>query len=180
VWNLLVGRRFASIYWILCKYKINLLYILFWLLFIYGDQVRFIIMGNLFCSEHRIHRRFDLKGSSHGRTTDKAEGEIDETTTLKDLDLNFVFRLQRSWFLELLRYFTFYSYMLISQWHALFGLLNFVCLLVSDATYVQSGRLTEIASFWKQKGSWTIVYWWDFTSVMIFRLLRWGFLPQVS
>ncbi|CAA6664909.1 unnamed protein product [Spirodela intermedia] len=64
--------------------------------------VRFIVMGNLFCSEHRIHRRFDLKGSSHGRTTDKAEGEIDETTTLKDLDLNFVFRLQRSWFLELL------------------------------------------------------------------------------
>ncbi|CAA7401546.1 unnamed protein product [Spirodela intermedia] len=67
-----------------------------------GQKVRFIVMGNLFCSEHRIHRRFDLKGSSHGRTTDKAEGEIDETTTLKDLDLNFVFRLQRSWFLELL------------------------------------------------------------------------------
>lgn len=57
-------------------------------------------MGNLFCSEHRIHRRFDLKGSSHGRTTDKAEGEIDETTTLKDLDLNFVFRLRRPWFQE--------------------------------------------------------------------------------
>ena len=53
-------------------------------------------MGNLFCSEYRIHKRFDLKGSSHGRTTDKPEGEIDETTTLKDLDLNFVFRLERS------------------------------------------------------------------------------------
>lgn len=60
-------------------------------------------MGNLFCSEYRIHRRFDLKGSSYGRTTDKPEGEIDETTTLKDLDLNFVFRLQQNWFQELIK-----------------------------------------------------------------------------
>lgn len=55
-------------------------------------------MGNLFCSEYRIHKRFDLKGSSHGRTIDKDEGEIDETTTLKDLDLKYVFRLETSWF----------------------------------------------------------------------------------
>ncbi|XP_015902029.2 phosphatidylinositol 4-phosphate 5-kinase 1 [Ziziphus jujuba] len=68
-----------------------------------GQKTRFIVMGNLFCSEYRIHRRFDLKGSSHGRTTDKPEGEIDETTTLKDLDLNFVFRLQRNWFEELMK-----------------------------------------------------------------------------
>lgn len=60
-------------------------------------------MGNLFCSEYRIHKRFDLKGSSYGRTTDKAEEEIDETTTLKDLDLNFVFHLERSCFSELIR-----------------------------------------------------------------------------
>ncbi|KAL5558344.1 hypothetical protein UlMin_034555 [Ulmus minor] len=66
-----------------------------------GQKTRFIVMGNLFCSEYRIHRRFDLKGSSHGRTTDKPEGEIDETTTLKDLDLNFVFRLQQNWFKDL-------------------------------------------------------------------------------
>ncbi|KAF9660893.1 hypothetical protein SADUNF_Sadunf19G0011100 [Salix dunnii] len=68
-----------------------------------GQKTRFVVMGNLFCSEYRIHKRFDLKGSSHGRTTDKLEGEIDETTTLKDLDLNFVFRLERSWFNELIR-----------------------------------------------------------------------------
>lgn len=68
-----------------------------------GQKTRFIVMGNLFCSEYRIHRRFDLKGSSHGRTTDKSEEEIDETTTLKDLDLNFVFRLQRNWFQELIK-----------------------------------------------------------------------------
>uniref|UniRef100_A0A2P2KLX1 1-phosphatidylinositol-4-phosphate 5-kinase n=1 Tax=Rhizophora mucronata TaxID=61149 RepID=A0A2P2KLX1_RHIMU len=68
-----------------------------------GQKTRFIVMGNLFCSEYRIHKRFDLKGSSHGRTTDKPEGEIDETTTLKDLDLNFVFRLQQSWYQELIK-----------------------------------------------------------------------------
>ncbi|KAA8537330.1 hypothetical protein F0562_026983 [Nyssa sinensis] len=66
-------------------------------------KVRFVIMGNLFCTEYSIHRRFDLKGSSHGRTTDKPEAEIDATTTLKDLDLNFIFRLQEAWFQEFCR-----------------------------------------------------------------------------
>ncbi|KAG0449753.1 hypothetical protein HPP92_027200 [Vanilla planifolia] len=61
-------------------------------------------MGNLFCSEHRIHRRFDLKGSSHGRSIHKSEEEIDENTTLKDLDLNFIFRLQKPWFRKLIWY----------------------------------------------------------------------------
>ncbi|KAL3845568.1 hypothetical protein ACJIZ3_002971 [Penstemon smallii] len=68
-----------------------------------GVKTRFIVMGNLFCSEYPIHRRFDLKGSSHGRTTAKPEDEIDETTTLKDLDLNFVFRLQTNWYRELMK-----------------------------------------------------------------------------
>ncbi|KAI9115324.1 hypothetical protein K1719_013643 [Acacia pycnantha] len=63
-------------------------------------KVRFVIMGNLFCSEFSIHRRFDLKGSTFGRTTDKPESEIDATTTLKDLDLNYLFRLQKDWFEE--------------------------------------------------------------------------------
>ncbi|PIM99325.1 Phosphatidylinositol-4-phosphate 5-kinase [Handroanthus impetiginosus] len=63
-------------------------------------KVRFVIMGNLFCTEFAIHRRFDLKGSSHGRLTDKPESEIEPTTTLKDLDLNFIFRLQKSLFQE--------------------------------------------------------------------------------
>ncbi|KAL8059733.1 hypothetical protein ABFX02_03G106000 [Erythranthe guttata] len=68
-----------------------------------GVKTRFIVMGNLFCSEYRIHRRFDLKGSSHGRTTGRPNGEIDETTTLKDLDLNYVFRLETSWYQELIK-----------------------------------------------------------------------------
>lgn len=60
-------------------------------------------MGNLFCTEYPIHRRFDLKGSSIGRTTDKPEAEIDATTTLKDLDLNLIFRLQKVWFQDFCR-----------------------------------------------------------------------------
>ncbi|KAL3638778.1 Phosphatidylinositol 4-phosphate 5-kinase 1 [Castilleja foliolosa] len=68
-----------------------------------GVKTRFIVMGNLFCSEYRIHRRFDLKGSWYGRNTDKLKGEIDETTTLKDLDLNYVFRLQTNWYQELIK-----------------------------------------------------------------------------
>ncbi|XP_073045367.1 phosphatidylinositol 4-phosphate 5-kinase 6-like isoform X1 [Primulina eburnea] len=66
-------------------------------------KVRFVIMGNLFCTEYVIHRRFDLKGSSHGRLTDKPESDIDPTTTLKDLDLNFIFRLQKSWYQDFCR-----------------------------------------------------------------------------
>ena len=73
-------------------------------------------MGNLFHSEYRVHKRFDLKGSSHGRSIDKPEGEIDETTTLKDLDLNFVFHLQQSWFEELMRSAPFYALLLLSSW----------------------------------------------------------------
>jgi hypothetical protein len=69
----------------------------------YINQVRFVIMGNLFCSDYSIHRRFDLKGSSLGRTTDKPQTEIDEYTTLKDLDLNFIFRLQKHWYQEFQR-----------------------------------------------------------------------------
>nr|GMD38244.1 phosphatidylinositol 4-phosphate 5-kinase 6-like [Ipomoea batatas] len=66
-------------------------------------KVRFVIMGNLFCTEYVIHRRYDLKGSSHGRLTDIPAAEIDSTTTLKDLDLNFMFRLQKVWFQEFCR-----------------------------------------------------------------------------
>lgn len=52
-------------------------------------------MGNVFCTELRIHRRFDLKGSSQGRSADNVE--IDENTILKDLDLRYRFFLEPSW-----------------------------------------------------------------------------------
>ncbi|MED6193187.1 Phosphatidylinositol 4-phosphate 5-kinase 5 [Stylosanthes scabra] len=53
-------------------------------------------MGNLFRSKYNTHRRYDLKGSSLGRITAKPENELTETTILKDLDLNFIFRLKPS------------------------------------------------------------------------------------
>ncbi|KAJ8533800.1 hypothetical protein K7X08_007124 [Anisodus acutangulus] len=60
-----------------------------------GQMFCFIVMGNMFCTELRIHRRFDFKGSSLGRSADKVE--IDESTILKDLDLNYCFYLESSW-----------------------------------------------------------------------------------
>ncbi|KAL0454442.1 UNVERIFIED_CONTAM: Phosphatidylinositol 4-phosphate 5-kinase [Sesamum latifolium] len=60
----------------------------------HGKKVRFVVMGNMFCTELRIHRRYDLKGSSHGRFTNK--DQIDESTTLKDLDLAYEFQMDRS------------------------------------------------------------------------------------
>ncbi|XP_047321697.1 phosphatidylinositol 4-phosphate 5-kinase 2-like [Impatiens glandulifera] len=65
-------------------------------------KTRFVVMGNFFCSDYRIHRRFDLKGSSFGRTANKSKEEIDETTILKDLDLDFVFHLDKIWFQALI------------------------------------------------------------------------------
>jgi len=61
-------------------------------------------MGNMFFTDLRIHRRFDLKGSSLGRSAD--EVEIDENTILKDLDLNYSFFLETSWREGLLRYYS--------------------------------------------------------------------------
>ncbi|KAJ7559774.1 hypothetical protein O6H91_04G100500 [Diphasiastrum complanatum] len=58
-------------------------------------RVRFVVMGNMLCTDLHIHRRYDLKGSLQGRWTDN--GEIDENTTLKDLDLKYVFQLEPSW-----------------------------------------------------------------------------------
>ncbi|TYJ40770.1 hypothetical protein E1A91_A04G163500v1 [Gossypium mustelinum] len=57
-------------------------------------KVRFVVMGNMFCTELRIHRRYDLKGSTHGRITDK--DKIHENTTLKDLDLSYEFHMDKS------------------------------------------------------------------------------------
>ncbi|KAG9151768.1 hypothetical protein Leryth_002052 [Lithospermum erythrorhizon] len=71
-----------------------------------GQKTRFVVMGNVFYSEYGIHKRFDLKGSSYGRMTGKPEGETDETTTFKDLDLDFVFNLRKSWYEELIRLIT--------------------------------------------------------------------------
>ncbi|KAL8516741.1 hypothetical protein ACS0TY_015125 [Phlomoides rotata] len=60
-----------------------------------GQKFRFVVMGNMFFTELRIHRRFDLKGSSLGRSADKVK--IDENTILKDLDLDYCFYLEPTW-----------------------------------------------------------------------------------
>lgn len=48
----------------------------------------------MFCTELRIHKRYDLKGSTQGRFTEK--DKIDEHTTLKDLDLSYDFQMDKS------------------------------------------------------------------------------------
>ncbi|XP_042429823.1 phosphatidylinositol 4-phosphate 5-kinase 1-like [Zingiber officinale] len=60
-----------------------------------GRKVRFVVMGNMFRTELRIHRRYDLKGSSIGRCT--GMHKTNGITTLKDLDLSYVFHLEKSW-----------------------------------------------------------------------------------
>ncbi|CAI5508930.1 unnamed protein product [Closterium sp. Naga37s-1] len=57
--------------------------------------IRFVVMANVFVTDLRMHRRFDLKGSSQGRSTEKVA--VDETTTLKDLDLDLSFHMRASW-----------------------------------------------------------------------------------
>ncbi|KAM2161416.1 hypothetical protein FF1_044381 [Malus domestica] len=66
---------------------------LHWITLKGGKKERFMVMGNMFCTELRIHRRYDLKGSTIGRCTDK--DKIDENTTLKDLDLKFEFHMDK-------------------------------------------------------------------------------------
>ncbi|MCO5589432.1 hypothetical protein L7F22_043399 [Adiantum nelumboides] len=68
-----------------------------------GQKVCFVVMGNMFCKELRIHRRFDLKGPSQGHSADKFE--MDKHTTFKYLDLDFVFHLEPSWRQALLRFY---------------------------------------------------------------------------
>nr|KYP63169.1 Phosphatidylinositol-4-phosphate 5-kinase 8 [Cajanus cajan] len=58
-----------------------------------GKKVRFVVMGNVFCTELQIHRRYDLKGSSQGRYT--SNDKINCNTTLKDLDLKYEFHMDK-------------------------------------------------------------------------------------
>ncbi|ONM11005.1 RAN GTPase-activating protein 2 [Zea mays] len=60
-----------------------------------GRKVRFVVMGNMFCTELRIPRKYDLKGSTQGRSTKKQN--INENATLKDLDLSYVFHVDKPW-----------------------------------------------------------------------------------
>eukprot|EP00803_Ostreobium_quekettii_P004207 evm.model.scf_1435.1 EVM.evm.TU.scf_1435.1 scf_1435:7254-16830(-) len=61
-----------------------------------GPKIRFVVMGNLFRTDLPIHRRYDLKGSTHGRFT-KQDLEKRATMTLKDLDLEYTLKLEEGW-----------------------------------------------------------------------------------
>jgi 1-phosphatidylinositol-4-phosphate 5-kinase len=50
-----------------------------------GRQVRFLVMGNLFKTSHKIHQRFDLKGSTAGRELTPEERNK-KNPTFKDMD----------------------------------------------------------------------------------------------
>jgi 1-phosphatidylinositol-4-phosphate 5-kinase len=78
-----------------------------------GKKVRFVVMGNMFCTELRIHRKYDLKGSTQGRSTKKQK--INENTTLKDLDLSHAFHVDKPWREALFRQIALDSMFLESQ-----------------------------------------------------------------
>ena len=51
-------------------------------------QVRFVVMGNVLPSDLRLHRKYDLKGSTYGRTAGREARAADPHCTLKDLDVD--------------------------------------------------------------------------------------------
>ncbi len=61
----------------------------------FGRNARFVVMGNVLPTEKRMHRKFDLKGSTYKRTVG-TERLQDPNATLKDLDLDMSFLLSPS------------------------------------------------------------------------------------
>ena len=59
-----------------------------------GSKVRFVVMGNVFPSDVALHRKFDIKGSTHGRTAGPAAAST-PGAVLKDLDVDVALRLPR-------------------------------------------------------------------------------------
>ncbi len=58
-------------------------------------QVRFIVMNNVFQNALPISKKYDLKGSTQGRTS--ANDAPRTTTILKDLDLDIKLKLEEGW-----------------------------------------------------------------------------------
>ena len=53
-----------------------------------APQVRFVVMGNVLPSDVRLHRKYDLKGSTYGRTAGAEARATNPHCTLKDLDVD--------------------------------------------------------------------------------------------
>eukprot|EP00887_Chlorella_sp_A99_P001758 scaffold19.g1758.t1 len=60
----------------------------------HGSKVRFVVMNNIFQTDAAIHRKFDLKGSTLGRT---AGPHPAGSAVLKDLDLDSAFHMEPAW-----------------------------------------------------------------------------------
>ena len=60
---------------------------------LHGRTVRFLVMSNIFNTELQIHRKFDLKGSTEGRTAGTQQDPNDPKSVFKDLDLDLTLRL---------------------------------------------------------------------------------------
>ncbi|GIL87383.1 hypothetical protein Vretimale_1691 [Volvox reticuliferus] len=61
---------------------------------VHGRTVRFVVMHNMFNTDLQIHKKFDLKGSTDGRTTGPSVHPSDPKTVFKDLDLDLQFLLE--------------------------------------------------------------------------------------
>lgn len=63
----------------------------------HGAKVRFVVMNNIYRSDQEIHRKYDLKGSTHGRTAGEEKPPpgtvVPPAAVFKDLDLDFQFKL---------------------------------------------------------------------------------------
>ncbi|CAK0741103.1 hypothetical protein CVIRNUC_001300 [Coccomyxa viridis] len=66
------------------------------------SKVRFVVMGNVFPTEVRLHRKYDLKGSLHGRTAGVRKF-TEPDTILKDLDVDMRLALAKGAYGALMR-----------------------------------------------------------------------------
>lgn len=67
-------------------------------------QVRFVVMANILVTDLQIHKRFDIKGSTDGRTVGPAaRSEGDPNVIFKDLDLDLKLQLDKGSHEQLMR-----------------------------------------------------------------------------
>nr|BCL66210.1 1-phosphatidylinositol-4-phosphate 5-kinase [Volvox reticuliferus] len=61
-----------------------------------GRKYRFVVMSNIFRTPLQLHRKYDLKGSTLGRTAGRPPSD-DPSVIFKDLDLDLKLRLEAGW-----------------------------------------------------------------------------------
>lgn len=70
-----------------------------------GAKVRFLVMSNIFATDLLIHKKFDLKGSTEGRTALKpGTVRTDPNVIWKDLDVDIRLRLEKHWYAHMCRW----------------------------------------------------------------------------